>query len=80
MDVVACYGGAGFAVISKRLLEFFEKIRLRAEVTEMLVATLRLRAHLKTHFGSVKSMESIALDKDSLHVLPMKYLFERALD
>jgi hypothetical protein len=46
----------------------------------MLIATLRLRCHLKTHFGPVKPMESIALDKDSLHVLPMKYLFERALD
>jgi hypothetical protein len=46
----------------------------------MLVATLRLRGHPETHFGSVKSMESITLDKDSLDVLPMKYLFERALD
>ena len=71
--------GAGFAVIAKHLLQFFEQIGFRTEVAEVLVAALGLLSHFRAHLDAIIAMEGVALDIGCGDLFPAKNVLEGLL-
>ena len=79
VNVMTGRSGAGFAVIAKHLLQFFEQIGFRAEVAEVLVAALGLLSHFRAHLDAIIAMEGVALDIGCGDLFPAKNVLEGLL-
>src|SRR3569623_1332838 len=80
MDIVTRIAGSRFAITADHSLQFGEQVGLGTEVTEMLVAPIRLLGHLGAHFGTVVSMERVSFDIGGDDILAADNLLESPLD
>jgi hypothetical protein len=72
--------GAAFSVLAKQLHELGEQVRLRSEVTEMLVPSRLGLGHRRDHLLAIVAVKGIALDEAGIHLFAKEYLLEGALD
>src|SRR5581483_10507732 len=76
MQVLAHPALTVFAILAEQFLQFFEQIRLRAEVAKRVVTTLQRLSHLRLHLGTVVPVETVALDERRIHMLTPKDLLK----
>ena len=76
MDVMTRRSGAGFTVVAKYFLQLFEQVGFRAEMAEMLVATLGLVQQLGAHLEAIVTMEGVAFDVGRDDLLAPKDVLE----
>jgi hypothetical protein len=71
---------ASFSILAEHTFQVIEKVRLRTEMAEMMIALCGLLRHHAAHFQTVVAVKCIALDIDSLHLLAAENLFESIPD
>jgi hypothetical protein len=71
--------GAVLAELLENGLQFFQQVRFRAEMAEVVVAFFCLFGHHALHFDAVVAMEGVAFDEGCIDAFAAENAFESSL-